>query len=813
LLQCIFFSSSLNSISPWYSSQWIRGLVYYYLQSPSSSSIAIRGVNTSALHVLFANMSFYDEGDSSHRSHQYSFSSSLYQDGSIRYSYFNDNINLSSLSTTIKRSSFHGLWGGFASISSSSSLRYHKENSTDALATSSGEEGIDMVYCPFNTTVCLPETCVTAGSVLHVAWNGSLSCTALQPEYELSISCSFYGGLAESSAVISNKTSSSSLSGELSCVIPSLPVSDGGIIPVDIVFSLVPLLNSTDYTFSGSSFPSMSGSKAIYSILLGKNNELSRSNIMIRYFSSNSSSFSSSFTPCGCSPFSEYNNYQCSKRGICVQPTALGESASYSFTDCAGTPFGSAYYDACSHCAGGYSGVIPVFSSDSCPSNDSNGESGMSLLTQTIILLLVICCMTFITSSIAYTIRRMLQYRTRFHHNEFLLDAELAAQLFEAIPARNNRNGRGEGRGLTDFEKDALGSHVFTKEFYKNYLFEKQKKEEAEAAKKRAKKVVEEIVAETLPVIDFNKEEGEEAEKKENEGEKKHDECECPICLMDIEEGSQCRLLPEPCGHLFHLSCIDEWFGQSSQCPLCKRSMKSILLGEFDDDTGGDVTSPNTYTNNTSSRTNNVTSGDNSPNGRRSMYRSLAVPVVIPSSPGSADSPYSSGNDSPSRGMITTYRIHTVGEDEIGLYMTGRNNSSARPAASSSLHRPPHPLHRQRGQRMVTNRNGNAYSSLEVDSPGNSERLTRFHPRRIRTVDIIYDNDDSEDSGTPSYPDEEDDDEESHVRYHQPQPVPEVRLPTPSGNNSTFTVRNMAQNSDNTNTINSVSQNDETSEV
>jgi hypothetical protein len=817
--QCIFFASALNSISPWYSSQWIRGLAYYYLQSPSSSSIAIRGVNTSALHVLFANMSFYHEGDASRHLQQYSFSSSFYKDGSVRYTYFG-NHSLLSLSASKQRSSFNGLWGSFASISSSSSLRYHKVNSTDALVASNGEDGIDMVYCPFNTTVCLSETCVAAGSSLHAAWNGSLSCIALQPEYELSISCSFYGGLAVSAAVISRETSSSSLSGELSCIIPSLPVSDGSIVPVEIVFTLTPLLNSTVFSYSGSAIPEKSGTKSIYSTLLGKNNELSRSNILIRYYSSNSSSS----TTCGCSPLSEYTGYQCSKEGVCIQPTDSAVSQSASFTDCAGTPFGSAYYDACSRCSGGYTGVIPIFSSSSCPSQDNASDSGMSLLTQTIILLLVICCMTFITSSIAYTIRRMLQYRTRFAQHEFILDAELAAQLFEAIPARNSRNGRGAGRGLSDFEKDALGSYIFTKEFYKNYLLEKRKKEEMESAKKRALKGEEERIAETLPVIDFNKEEGKEAEKKGEGGEgeekkEKHDECECPICLMDIEEGSECRLLPEPCGHLFHLSCIDEWFVQSSQCPLCKRSMKSILLGEFDDDiTGaGDDTAPNTYTNNTSSRTNNMTSGNNSPNGRRSVYRSLTAPVVIPSSPGSANSPYSSGNDSPSRGMITTYRIHTVGEDEIGVYMTNNVTSTRRPGSSSSSsshNRPPYPLNRQRGQRMTTNRNGNAYSSLEVDSPGNSERLTRFHPRRIRTVDIIYDND-SEDSGTPSYPDE-DDDEESHVRYHQPQPqpVPEVRLPTPSGNNSNFSVRapSSTQNN-NSDTTNVVSPNEDTSEV
>jgi hypothetical protein len=43
------------------------------------------------------------------------------------------------------------------------------------------------------------------------------------------------------------------------------------------------------------------------------------------------------------------------------------------------------------------------------------------------------------------------------------------------------------------------------------------------------------------------------------------------------------RQLPEPCKHVFHIACIDEWLKQSFCCPLCKRSVRAMLGGEDDD--------------------------------------------------------------------------------------------------------------------------------------------------------------------------------------------------------------------------------------
>ncbi|KAF3341342.1 RING-H2 finger protein ATL8-like protein [Carex littledalei] len=44
---------------------------------------------------------------------------------------------------------------------------------------------------------------------------------------------------------------------------------------------------------------------------------------------------------------------------------------------------------------------------------------------------------------------------------------------------------------------------------------------------------------------------------------------ECAICLGEFAEGERIRVLP-PCGHGFHVACIDMWLGTHSSCPSCR---------------------------------------------------------------------------------------------------------------------------------------------------------------------------------------------------------------------------------------------------
>ncbi|KAK1308458.1 RING-H2 finger protein ATL60 [Acorus calamus] len=44
---------------------------------------------------------------------------------------------------------------------------------------------------------------------------------------------------------------------------------------------------------------------------------------------------------------------------------------------------------------------------------------------------------------------------------------------------------------------------------------------------------------------------------------------ECAVCLCELAEGENARLLPK-CHHGFHVDCIDMWFQSHSTCPLCR---------------------------------------------------------------------------------------------------------------------------------------------------------------------------------------------------------------------------------------------------
>ena len=46
----------------------------------------------------------------------------------------------------------------------------------------------------------------------------------------------------------------------------------------------------------------------------------------------------------------------------------------------------------------------------------------------------------------------------------------------------------------------------------------------------------------------------------------------CPICLIEFEEGDDIRVLPCEKEHVYHKTCIDPWLlDVSSSCPLCRK--------------------------------------------------------------------------------------------------------------------------------------------------------------------------------------------------------------------------------------------------
>ncbi|XVF20048.1 hypothetical protein REPUB_Repub11eG0164700 [Reevesia pubescens] len=49
----------------------------------------------------------------------------------------------------------------------------------------------------------------------------------------------------------------------------------------------------------------------------------------------------------------------------------------------------------------------------------------------------------------------------------------------------------------------------------------------------------------------------------------------CAICLEELKDGDQCRVLSK-CNHLFHQLCIDSWLVKAMNCPLCRGSVHNL---------------------------------------------------------------------------------------------------------------------------------------------------------------------------------------------------------------------------------------------
>lgn len=499
------------------------------------------GINASAFHILLKLFQRTDDVVTA----KMEILVSIYEDSSVRYSYLT-----SDRSATVSTTEWVGLWGSSATGVEQyfNNLRYHTEKfykNDDDDDDNILRVGKSLSFCYVNTTACLPSACVTPQENLSIYWNMSTSCLAAgEHSSSLDYLCSFYGGAVTTVGSVVQAPGSDQLRGILSCPVPSMDIDDGSLVPLDIL--LVYHLSDGNIVTSATGDYKQgipSGSKSIYMVSNLNNTELSRSRLLVRYYN-NTGTIPAS---CGCSALAvdsydaNHHAFQCDNQGVCGGSNDQG--------DCNATPFGSAFHDACDNCVAGYTQKTPQFA---C-TIDSSSSAYLDIISQTIILLIIICCMTVITSTISYSIRRMLIRRAQ-QQATFLTETELAMEILEAAGG-----GRGGRRGLSEFECDALGQRAFTREFWQQH----RKIDRSHTGK------------DENPVIATSA-----TDVAEKTVSSMGESCDCSICLMEITEGSMVRVLPEPCGHIFHVECIDPWLKQSSLCPLCKRSMRSILIGD-----------------------------------------------------------------------------------------------------------------------------------------------------------------------------------------------------------------------------------------
>ncbi|KAJ3675501.1 hypothetical protein LUZ60_004543 [Juncus effusus] len=49
-------------------------------------------------------------------------------------------------------------------------------------------------------------------------------------------------------------------------------------------------------------------------------------------------------------------------------------------------------------------------------------------------------------------------------------------------------------------------------------------------------------------------------------------ETQCSVCLGEYQSDERLQRIP-PCGHTFHVDCIDHWLSTNTTCPLCRVSL------------------------------------------------------------------------------------------------------------------------------------------------------------------------------------------------------------------------------------------------
>lgn len=70
-------------------------------------------------------------------------------------------------------------------------------------------------------------------------------------------------------------------------------------------------------------------------------------------------------------------------------------------------------------------------------------------------------------------------------------------------------------------------------------------------------------------------------------------ETQCSVCLGDYKSDERLKRIP-PCGHTFHVDCIDHWLTTHSTCPLCRVSLLQATKASIDNLSHTDQTSTET---------------------------------------------------------------------------------------------------------------------------------------------------------------------------------------------------------------------------
>ena len=61
----------------------------------------------------------------------------------------------------------------------------------------------------------------------------------------------------------------------------------------------------------------------------------------------------------------------------------------------------------------------------------------------------------------------------------------------------------------------------------------------------------------------------------------------CSVCLVDTAKNEECFLLP--CGHIFHIQCIEKWLKMHNNCPVCRFELTVDKIKKFNKEQQDDI--------------------------------------------------------------------------------------------------------------------------------------------------------------------------------------------------------------------------------
>jgi len=273
------------------------GIWHYFQKRGDPVDEWLFAVDADAFHVLFFELSILTT-----QRPLVTFISSMYSDGSIRFSYVTTAVSddLPYL--------FIGLLGAYSSHAKNSYHRY-KAETIDQSWVESGNSS-EVVFCPMTVSTCPMEVCLSPGDQLVLRWDGSLSCEAFGKDFLFRVVCSWGGGIGSTAAT------HSSVYGNISCPVPQLPgiKQPGTVVQVDVLL----LLRSDDDDDAMMTRSRLDKSFYVNHLSGGDHSNLSRSTVVIRYYPSNGTAERDHRVPlCGCNAFERGSILSCDDLGIC----------------------------------------------------------------------------------------------------------------------------------------------------------------------------------------------------------------------------------------------------------------------------------------------------------------------------------------------------------------------------------------------------------------------------------------------------------------------------------------------------------------